>query len=523
MASWLAQIQKSSDLGSDVWTLLALVVGVALLHKVFFGRKKLRLPPGPRGWPVLGNLPILGTMPHLSITELSKKYGPLMSIRLGSASAVVISSPEMAKVFFRTQDHIFANRPFTINGQVFMYNFQDVSFSPYNEHWRFLRKVIDMEIFSNKRLRHLKDFRGEEILASIERMLEEGRGGNPVDMKKSMAQLSVEHICRICFNNNYSQWKSKSCHSNGVPKTLASMLDEWIAISGAFFVGEYIPYLRKLDLGGFEAQLLRLRSDFEQFLNPIIEEHRKNEGRSDKDFLDVLLSLQRENQDGFPNDRVKALINNVLIAGTQTTSDQTTWALTELMRHPDIKQKVVDELDLVVGRERLVEESDIGNLVYLKAVVKETLRMYPSVPLGVPHEAMEDTQVAGHDIPKKTRVLFNAYGIGRDPKLWEDPTTFNPERFINSPIDVKGHHFELLSFGAGRRQCPGMDMGLLLVQVTVAQILHTCHLSVPAGVVVDVEEGIGITLPKANPLMVLISPRLEPQFYIQKGIKVNFS
>lgn len=156
MASWLAQIQKSSDLGSDVWTLLALVVGVALLHKVFFGRKKLRLPPGPRGWPVLGNLPILGTMPHLSITELSKKYGPLMSIRLGSASAVVISSPEMAKVFFRTQDHIFANRPFTINGQVFMYNFQDVSFSPYNEHWRFLRKVIDMEIFSNKRLRHLK-------------------------------------------------------------------------------------------------------------------------------------------------------------------------------------------------------------------------------------------------------------------------------------------------------------------------------------------------------------------------------
>ncbi|KAG6556233.1 hypothetical protein Mapa_002174 [Marchantia paleacea] len=453
MTSWLAQNQKNLVLSSYVWILLALVFGVGLLKKLVVGRRKLRLPPGPRGWPVLGHLPILGTMPHLSITELSKKYGPLKSIRLGSASSVVISSPQLAK-----------------------------------------------------------DFRDEERLASIERMLEEGRGGNSVDVKRSMALLSVEHMCRICFNKRYFLWNSKSSHSNGVPKNLASMLGEWCAIAGAFFVGEYIPYLRKLDLGGFEAQLLKLRSEFEPFLNPIIEEHRQNEGRKDKDFLDVLLSLQRENEDGFPDDRFKALINNMLIAGTQTASDQTTWALTELMRHPDIRQKVVDELDHVVGRERLVEESGIGNLKYLKAVIKETLRMYPSVPLGVPHEAMEDTRGAGYDIPMKTRVLLNSYGIGRDPRLWEDPTTFNPARFIDSPIDVRGQHF-----GAGRRQCPGMEMGLLLVEITVAQILHTCDLSVPPGMEVDVEEGVGVTLPKANPLQVLVAPRLRPQLYIQKG------
>ncbi|KAG6552662.1 hypothetical protein Mapa_005609 [Marchantia paleacea] len=403
-----------------------------------------------------------------------------------------------------------------------MYNFQDLSFSPYNDHWRLLRKVVDMEIFSNKRLRHLKDFRDEEIFATIERMVEQGRQGNLVEIRSSMMRLSLEHICRICFNNRYFSWKTTTINPNGEPKAFSSLLNEWCVISGSFFLGEYVPYLRKLDVGGFEARLLSLRSELAEFLNPIIEEHRHKSEDEEKDFLDVLLSLQRDNiGDGFPDDQIKALLHNMLLAGTETSSDTTTWALTELMRNADIRQKIVDELDTFVGRERLVEEADLVNLQYLKATVKETLRMYPTVPLGVPHEAMEDTQVAGYDIPKKTRVLVNVYAIGRDPRIWKHPDTFNPQRFIDNPIDVKGQHFELLPFGSGRRQCPGMEMGLLLVEMSVAQILHTCNLSVPEGMEVDVEEGVGITLPKANPLQLLVTPRLKPEVYKQKGIKLN--
>lgn len=211
----------------------------------------------------------------------------------------------------------------------------------------------------------------------------------------------------------------------------------------------------------------------------------------------------------------------MLIGGAETTANTTLWAMAEIMRHPEVGQKIVDELDLVVGRDRLVDESDLAQLKYLKATVKETFRMYPVVPLNVPHVSMEDTQVAGYDIPKDTRVLLNIYGIGRDPKLWTNPNDFDPARFVDNPMDVKGRSFELLPFSAGRRRCPGMDMGLILVEMGIAQILQTCVLSLPPGMEVGVEEGAGFTLHKLHPLQVLVSPRLPPQVYTRYGLEVS--
>ncbi|KAL2613928.1 hypothetical protein R1flu_025620 [Riccia fluitans] len=144
--------------------------------------------------------------------------------------------------------------------------------------------------------------------------------------------------------------------------------------------------------------------------------------------------------------------------------------------------------------------------------------MYPVTPLGLPHEAMEDTEVAGYGIPKGTRILVNLYGLGRDPASWADPNTVSPQRFtFDNPRDVRGRNFEILPFVSGRRMCPGMDMGLKRVEMTVAQVLQTCTLSLHPGVEVDVEEGRGITLPKAHPLRVLVTPRLQPELYTQSG------
>ncbi|KAL2629026.1 hypothetical protein R1flu_013712 [Riccia fluitans] len=498
------------------------VLSLLVFWRKFGKGRKLRLPPGPPGWPLLGHLPILGTMPHLSMMKLSQKYGPLMIIRLGTIRTVVVSSPEMAKIFLKTQDHLFATRPRTINGEVFMYNYQDMAFSPYNDHWRLVRRICETEIFSQKRFRNFKKFRDEEIRATVERMLSAGQEGKLVEIDRNMAQSSFDIMCRIFFSKaDYFDRKVASLDSREDPVHLPSVMDEWCHISGSFFVGEYIPFLRKLDLGGFEARLMKLRTRFSNFLNPIIEEHRQKPEQEAQDFLDVLLSLQKDGSgDRLSDEAVKALLQNMLMGGSETDANTSTWALAELMRHPEIRQRLVDELDSVVGRDRLVEDSDLSNLHYLKATVKETFRMYPVVQLGVPHEAMEDTTVAGYDIPKGTRVLVNLYALGRNPTVWENPNTFDPERFMGKTLDVRGQHFEVLPFGAGRRQCPGMEMGIDRVELRLAQILQTCVLSLPPGMEVDVEEGVGLTLPRAHPLQVLVAPRLKPEVYSKSGIRL---
>ncbi|KAL3687063.1 hypothetical protein R1sor_013372 [Riccia sorocarpa] len=436
---------------------LALYVGgflmLLLFWRKFRGGKKLRLPPGPSGWPLLGHLPLLGTMPHVALMNLSQTYGPLMSIRLGTAAAVVVSSPEMAKMVLKTQDHLFATRPRTITGEVFYYNFKDMIFSPSTDHWRFVRRIFDSEILSlrSRRLGNLKSFTDEEIKATVERMLREGRDESLVEIDRNMVQSSFDITCRISFNKTgYFEQKIPGSTSQEEPVHLPSVMADVCTIAGGFFVGEYIPFLRKLDLGGFEARLLELTKKFSKFLSPIIEEHRQRGDGEAQDILDVLLSLQRDGAgNGFPNDEIKALLQNILIGGTETDANTSTWVLAELMRHSEVRQKLVDELDSVVGQDRLVEDSDLRHLKYLKATVKEAFRMYPVVPLLIPHAASEDTTVAGYDIPKETRLLVNVYALGRDSTIWTNPNTFDPERFVGKSTDVRGQHFELLPFSSG--------------------------------------------------------------------------
>ncbi|BBN03080.1 hypothetical protein Mp_2g20550 [Marchantia polymorpha subsp. ruderalis] len=196
--------------------------------------------------------------------------------------------------------------------------------------------------------------------------------------------------------------------------------------------------------------------------------------------------------------------------------------MTELLRHPNIMERLQSELDDVIGKERLVEEADLQKLEYLQAVVKETLRLHPIAVLAL-HCSMEATKVAGYDIPANTRVTLNLYAIGRDPKVWENPLKFDPSRFLNSPIDVKGQHYEVLPFGSGRRRCPGMNFALVSVPYTLAQLVHACSISLPEGLThldVDVEEKFGISVGRRNPLNLLITRRLPSDVYRKAGLNV---
>ena len=176
-----------------------------------------------------------------------------------------------------------------------------------------------------------------------------------------------------------------------------------------------------------------------------------------------------------------------------------------------------EELDLKVGRDKWVQDSDIEKLVYLQAVIKETLRLYPPGPISVPHEAREDCSISGYHVQKGNRVIVNLWKLHRDPRIWSNPEEFQPERFLTSHanVDVIGQHFELIPFGSGRRSCPGMTLALQMTHLTIARILHGFDLTTPFDEPVDMTEGLGITMPKATPLEVILSPRLPAAMYMQ--------
>ena len=191
------------------------------------------------------------------------------------------------------------------------------------------------------------------------------------------------------------------------------------------------------------------------------------------------------------------------------------WALSLLLNHDKVLKRAQDELNTQVGKERLVEESDIKNLVYFQAIVKETMRLYPPGPLSIPREAMEDCYVRGYHVPKGTRLLVNIWKLHRDPSTWTDPLEFQPERFLTSHthVDVRGQQLEFIPFSSGRRACPGITAGMQTMHLTLARLLQSFNVATPSNAPVDMREGSGLTLPKIVPLEVVLTPRLPSKLY----------
>lgn len=205
----------------------------------------------------------------------------------------------------------------------------------------------------------------------------------------------------------------------------------------------------------------------------------------------------------------------LILGGTDTTTVTLTWALSLLVNNPSILKKAQNELDTKVGRNRQVNESDVKNLVYLQAIIKETLRLYPAVPLLAPHESTEDCTVGNYHVPAKTRLIVNIWKLHRDPNVWLDPCIFQPERFLTSheDFDVRGQNFELIPFGSGRRICPGISLALQVIELTLAHLLHGFEITAPSDEPVDMSETVGLTNMKATPLEVLLRPRLPADIY----------
>lgn len=200
------------------------------------------------------------------------------------------------------------------------------------------------------------------------------------------------------------------------------------------------------------------------------------------------------------------MCQNIFVAGTDTTTYTLEWAMAELIHNPTIMSKVEKELQQVVGKGIPVEETDITSLPYLHAVIKETFRLHPPVPLLLPRKAEVDVEISGYTIPKDAQLFINAWVIGRDPTKWENPTVFSPERFLDSEIDVKGHHFELIPFGSGRRICPGLPLAIRMLPLMLGSLINCFNWKLEDGIKLDdldKEDEYGITMEKSQPVRVV--------------------
>ncbi|CAN6288126.1 unnamed protein product [Urochloa humidicola] len=491
------------------------------------GNNKRPLPPGPRGWPVLGNLPQLGAKPHHTMAAMAREHGPLFRLRFGSAEVVVAASAPVAAQFLRAHDANFSNRPPNSGAEHVAYNYQDLVFAPYGARWRALRKLCALHLFSARALDDLRAVREGEV-ALLVRELARRQGAQPVAVALGQAAnvCATNTLARATVGRRVFAVEDGGGEGGAAAREFKEMVVELMQLAGVFNVGDFVPALAWLDPQGVVGRMKRLHRRYDVMMDGIIRE-REAAGVGGGDLLGVLLARMRDNQpladgeDGTINETdIKALLLNLFTAGTDTTSSTVEWALAELIRHPDVLAKAQEELDAVVGRGRLVSEHDLPRLTYLAAVIKETFRLHPSTPLSLPRVAAEDCEVGGFHIPKNTTLLVNVWAIARDPAAWPEPLEFRPGRFLpggpHAGVDVKGSDFELIPFGAGRRVCAGLSWGLRMVTLMTAALVHGLDWRLAGGVSadkLDMEEAYGLTLQRAVPLMVAPEPRLLPSAY----------
>ncbi|KAM4129621.1 hypothetical protein ACJW30_01G037600 [Castanea mollissima] len=487
-------------------------------------KKRSVLPEAGGAWPLIGHLHQLGgSQPaHIALGNMAEKYGPIFTIWLGVHQTIIVSSWEIAKECFTTNDKAFANRPKGLALEILGYNYAMIGFSPYGPFWRQVRKMATLEVLSNHRLETLKHIREAEVNDSIKEIHKLLVKNNKVflEMERWLGYTALNVICRMVVGQRFGKAATKV--ENDRNDQCRKALREFMDLSGEFVVSDALPYLRWLDVGGSEKAMKKTAKELDDVAEEWLKEHkqRKISGgvKEHQDFMDVMLSIVTDDDETSNYDVdtiVKATCLALILAASDTSTITLTWALSLLLNNPETLTKSQEELDIHIGRERQVKESDMKNLVYLQAILKETMRLYPAAPLLVPHESMEDCTLVGYHVPAGTRLIVNLPKLHRDPNVWVYPNEFRPERFLTThkDVDVRGQNFELIPFGSGRRMCPGISFALQVTQLTLATLLHAFEISSPSDEPVDMTEKGGLTNQKATPLDVYLTPRLHAQIY----------
>ncbi|KAL4342332.1 hypothetical protein GQ457_08G036990 [Hibiscus cannabinus] len=466
--------------------------------------EKLNLPPSPPSLPIIGHLHKLGKLPHRSLRDLSLKHGSLMLLRLGQNPTLVVSSAESLKQMVKNYDTVFINKISTTAANIFFYGYKDLAFTPYGDYWRQVRKLCVLELLSVRRVHSFQFVREEEVDALVRKLDVAAVNGGVVNLTEMLMAVTTDIVSRCVISRKADQEDDNGGFNFG------QLTRRVMVLFTRLCFGDFFPLLKWLDhLTGFVSRLKSTFEELDSFFDRVIDEHKGKEAMDEKkDLTSIILQLQKEGMVGveLTRDNIKAILWDMFAGGTETTSTTAEWAMAELLRNPNVLEKVEQEVRRVGANKSKIELSDINQMKYLKCVIKETLRLHPPVVFLVRRGTKETKHVklGNYDIPPDTTVFVNVWAIQRDPKWWENPEEFSPERFENSGVDFKGgQDFQFIPFGYGRRDCPGMSFAIASVEYLVANLLFRFDWKLGDGLnsdTLDLSENYGLTVNKKFPL-----------------------
>ncbi|KAG0630560.1 hypothetical protein M758_1G187600 [Ceratodon purpureus] len=453
---------------------------------------RMNLPPGPPALPIVGNWFQFGDdLNHHKLAGLAEQYGDVLILKLGKRNLVVVSSPEAAKEVLHTQGIAFGSRTCNIVFDIFSGRGQDTVFTNYGEHWRKMRRIMTVPFFTTKSVQRMHTVWEEEADHVIKDITASPEATTTGVVIRRRLQLMIYNIMyRMMFDTRFEGEDDplfvKLRELNGMRSGVTQSFE--------YNYADFIPILRPF-LKPFLDRCWDIKRKRDDVFRGFINNHKKSvavkgpQSSIGKPGIDHILSAEQNGE--INEDNMLYMIENVNAAGTETTLWSIEWGLAELVNNPEMQKRMRDELDEILGKGNLMCEADTHNnkLPYLTAFVKEVMRYHMSIPLLVPHLNVNQEKLMGYDIPAGSRIYVNAWWIGNNPKYWDKPNEFIPERFLNSHMELTGNDFRFLPFGSGRRACPGIAIAMPLVPIVLGRLVQSFELLLPPGVdKIDVAE-----------------------------------
>ncbi|GMN21653.1 hypothetical protein TIFTF001_040080 [Ficus carica] len=442
--------------------------------------------------------------------------------QLGNSHVITVNSPEIAREFLKRHDAVFASRPETMATCIISRRNLTTALNQRGEQWKKMRRVLVSEVLSHSKMNWLLDMRNQEadnLVRFLYSQCSKTFKGEVVNVRTIAKHYPANAMRRMMFSTRYFGNGSEEGGPGFEEEEHVSSLFTMLKYIYAFSVSDYLPWLRGLDLDGHQKRVRDAVKIVNKYHDPIVNDRilqwREGKKTQPEDLLDVLISLKgSDDKPLLSEDEIRAQIMEIFLATVDNPYNAAEWALSEMINQPKLVEKAVEELDRVVGKDRLLQESDIPRLRYVVACSREALRLHPVAPFNLPHVSNSDCIVSGYFIPKGSSVLLSRLGLGRNPAVWDDPMRFDPERHISDHVDLAETELRFISFTRGRRGCVGAGLGTNLTVMLLGRLLQGFTWNVPEGLDKIDLSCEADSLLKATPLFAHAKPRLNPSVYM---------